>query len=205
MKKLMLSLLPLLLVLKIKAQEVKNTRYFDVDNKEISQQVFKDKRATNTVLDIPGDSSNHHKLINREQQGKISNRKELISLLEYAAHEKINPSQQILIIYYPGKDACNTGGDVKFLISNLKEIEKGVDRIASTKTFYIYKDKEGLERYDNAIPWIKDPEQIVEKLFFKYHYPCNSFTVISKTGKYISYFGEFYKDLVLEASKKLRK
>ena len=37
---------------------------------------------TNKLLDIPGDSANHKKLILREKRGKITNRPELESLLE---------------------------------------------------------------------------------------------------------------------------
>jgi hypothetical protein len=204
MKKVILSFLPILLfIFATNAQEIKNIRYFDVDNKEISQLIFEKKRATNTVLDIPGDSVNHHKLINREEQGKINNRKELIALLENVSRKKIDSLQQIVIIYHPGEDPCNATGNTNFIISAYKEIEKGVSKIAKAKTFYIYKDETGLEKYNNAIPWAKDPKQIVEKSFFKHHYPCSSFTVISKDGNYYSYFGEFYSALVLETSKKM--
>lgn len=206
MKKIMLFFFSiLLLTFATNAQEVQKIRYFDVTNKEISKSIFEEKRATNAVLDIPGDSSNHHKLINREEQGKINDRAKLISFLESASGKKINSLKQIVIIYYPGSDPCNSTGNIDFIISTYKEIEKGVNKIAKATTFYVYKDIKGLERYKNAIPWIKDSEQIVEKLFFKYHYPCSSFTVISKNGNYSSYFGEFYKDLVLETSKKLNR
>ena len=51
--------------------------------------------------------------------------------------------------------------------------------------------------------WYKDPYHIIEKLFFKYHYPCSSFVVISKTGEFSSYFGEISKENVWEAAEKM--
>ncbi len=201
----MLSLLSIFfLTLSVKSQQINNIRYFDIDSKEISKSIFEEKRANHAVLDIPGDSVNHRKLIKREEQGKIGNRKELIALLENVSHKKIDTLQQIVIIYYPGPDPCNANGNTSFITSVYKEIEKGVRDIANAKTLYIYKDATGLEKYKNAIPWIKDPEQIVEKTFFKHPYPCSSFTVISKDGSYFSYFGEFYSGFVLEISKKMR-
>ena len=41
--------------------------------------------------------------------------------------------------------------------------------------------------------------EFIEQLFFKHHYPCSSFVVISSKGDYISYFGEFPKEFVWEA------
>ena len=39
--------------------------------------------------------------------------------------------------------------------------------------------------------WHKDPEAIIQKTFFKHHYPCGSFVIINPDGKYASYFGEY--------------
>ncbi len=46
---------------------------------------------------------------------------------------------------------------------------------------------------------------MIERLFFKYHYPCSSFVVISKNGDYISYFGEFGMKPVWEATQQMNK
>ena len=71
--------------------------------------------------------------------------------------------------------------------------------MANTKPVYIYKDGEGLEKYDGIIKWHKDPNKIIEELFFKYHYPCMSFVAISGNGEFISFFGEFGKETVWTA------
>src|SRR5690606_39969676 len=57
--------------LKSYAQQ-KNMRYFDETNKEISEEEFREKRKTNVVLDIPGDSLHHRKLTNRLDAGEVS-------------------------------------------------------------------------------------------------------------------------------------
>src|SRR5690554_7472784 len=44
------------------------------------------------------------------------------------------------------------------------------------------------------------PYTTLFRSFFEYHYPCHSFVVISKDGNYISYFGEFMKEYVWEAT-----
>ena len=59
----------------------------------------------------------------------------------------------------------------------------------------LYKNKEGiktLKDYD----WQKDPNALIENLFFNYHYNCGSFVVLSKE-KYASFFSEYSHDEVL--------
>ncbi len=53
--------------------------------------------------------------------------------------------------------------------------------------------------------WYKDPYGTIERLFFKYHYPCSSFVVLSKEGEFISYFGEFSKEYVCKVAEILTK
>lgn len=181
------------------------TRYFDENNVEISELAFNKRLDTRQVFSIPGDSTNHKKLIEREKHGKISNRAGFKSLLEQATNSELDSNKPLVIIYYPGKDRCNSGDSVltasrKFWFEDL---EAGLKQIAKTAPIYIYKNNKGLKKYDGFITWYKDPEGMVEKLFFKHHYPCSSFVVISKEGKFISYFGEYSKELVWKATQKL--
>jgi len=206
MKKIMLSIIPLLLLkFSTKAQEVKNIRYFDVDNKEISKSTFEEKRSSNTFLDIPGDSSNHHKLINREEKGEINDRTKLISLLESVSSKKIDSLKPMVIIYHPGQDNHNVTGNTGFIKAKYKDLEANLSKLYNVKPLYVYKEINGTNKYGSSINWIKDPEQMIEKHFFKYHYPSGSFVVIAKNGNYISYFGEYMNDSILDATKKLNK
>lgn len=203
MRKILLTLTFGILICSCSSSKVGNdtTKYFDENNLEINKSKFDRIRSTNKLLDIHGDSANHKKLILREKRGKITNRVLLESLLEKEINQEIDSTKPIVIIYYPGKDPCNssTSTTKEAIQFWYRQLEDGINQIAKTKPIYIYKEKEGLEKYDGVITWHKDPEQTIEKLFFEHHYPCNSFVILSKEGDYISYFGEFGKEQVWEA------
>ncbi|WP_339889173.1 hypothetical protein [uncultured Flavobacterium sp.] len=205
-KKLLLSFLLVLLVACSSSKGNKNrTKYFDENNIEISKSKFNQIRATNLLLDIPGDSINHKKLTLREKIGRISDRPLLQSILEEQTKQKLDSLKPIVIIYYPGKDRCNSTGSVEVISRKFwyDMLEDGINQIAQIKPIYIYKDAEGLSKYEGILNWHKDPGGTIERLFFQYHYPCSSFVVISKNGDYISYFGEFSKDYVWNATHKM--
>jgi len=126
-------------------------------------------------------------------------------LLSTTIGREIDPTKTITIIYYPGKDPCNSSGTATKNSRKIwyRELERKLRKITDTEPIYIYKDKEGIDKYPDTMDWYKDPYQIIEKLFFKYHYPCSSFVVISKTGEFSSYFGEVSKENVWEAAEKM--
>jgi hypothetical protein len=186
------------------AQENKKPRYFNINNKEISEKKFKEWRATNSVLDVVGDSSHHYKLIKRAEKGTIKDFVKLRALLEKTSGTKIDSLKTLVIIYYPGQDPCNSSVSASLLKASYTQMKSEVNAITKTEVLYIYKDFAGLEKFNNSVKWIKDPENSIEHLFFKYHYPCESFVAISKNGDYISYFGEFPKSFVVEAVRKLK-
>ncbi|MEE3243986.1 MAG: hypothetical protein VX226_04965, partial [Bacteroidota bacterium] len=175
--------------------------YLDIDNKEISRSKFRQKRSTNQYLDIQIDSLNQKKLIERTKTGKLKNFEAYRSLISNKFLEKLDNTKPIVIIYHPGKDACNSSGSAtKETLKNwYKTLEDGVQQLKANAPIYLYKEKEGLEKYDGILNWHKDPDGLTEKLFFKYHYPCSSFVVISSDGEYVSYFGEFSKEYVWNA------
>ena len=209
MKKILLTLTFGILIYSCSSSKIGNNRnkYFDENNVEISKSKFDRIRSTNKLLDIPGDSTNHKKLTLREKRGKITNRTLLESLLEKEINQELDSTKPIVIIYYPGKDRCNLNGSTTKESSKnwFGQLEDGINQIAQTKPLYIYKDNDGLKKYDGVLTWHKDPEGIIERLFFEYHYPCSSFVVISKNGDYICYFGEFGKEYVWEATQIMNK
>lgn len=209
MKKHLLAVIIGILICSCSATKTENNkmRYFDEDNIEISKSKFNQIRSTNKLLDIPGDSVNHKKLTLREKRGKITNRALLDSLLENEIKQELNFTKPLVIVYYPGKDPCNSSGLATIESRKIwfRELEDGITQVAQTKPIYIYKNNDGLEKYDGVLTWHKDPQGTVEKLFFEHHYPCSSFVVISKDGNYISYFGEFRKEYVWEATQILNK
>ena len=175
--------------------------YLDINNNEISKSKFRQKRSTNQYLDIQIDSLNQKKLIERTKTGKLENFEAYRSLVSNKTSVKLDNTKPLVIIYHPGKDACNSSGSAtKETLKNWhKTLEDGVQQLKANAPIYLYKEKEGLEKYDGILNWHKDPDGLTEKLFFKYHYPCSSFVVISSDGEYISYFGEFSKEYVWNA------
>ena len=175
--------------------------YLDINNNEISKSKFRQKRSTNQYLDIQIDSLNQKKLIERTKTGKLENFEAYRSLVSNKTSVKLDNTKPLVIIYHPGKDACNSSGSAtKETLKNWhKTLEDGVQQLKANAPIYLYKEKEGLEKYDGILNWHKDPDGLTEKLFFKYHYPCSSFVVISSDGEYVSYFGEFSKEYVWNA------
>lgn len=182
-------------------------KYFDEENIEISKKQFNYKLDSRNFLEIPGDSIHTKKLIARAQSGQIENIALLYHTLEVELKQKLDNTKPLIIIYYPGKDACNSDDsqNIGYFEQWYNELESGVFQITQTKPIYIYKKADGIEKYGNQMVWHKDPLNIIEKTFFKYLYPCNSFVVISQQGHYESYFGEFPKEYVWKAVQSLTK
>ena len=176
-------------------------RYFDQNSIEISKDEFDKKVLKRTHFEVPGDSATHKKLVARENRGTVKAIEKLHQIIAQDIPTEIDFSKPLVVVYYPGKDPCNASArsDAKFIRSYYKIREDGVWQLAATKPIYIYKENTGMEKYKNIVTWYQDPQGIFERLFFKHHYPCDSFVVIAPNGKYISYFGEFSKEYLWEA------
>jgi hypothetical protein len=177
-------------------------RYFDENYEEITEKEYGEKLRTFNFFEVPGDSAHHRLLTTGRESGRITNRKVLESLLEKTTGQDLDSSKPLVILYYPSPDPCNSSGTKKKRLIRewYSELEEGLDQVVNVKPVYIYKESQGLDKYDGVVKWHKDPQRIVEKLFFKYHYPCSSFVVISSEGDYICVFGEHGKEVVWEAT-----
>jgi len=182
-------------------------RYFDENNEEVTKSKFKRVYARKSLFIIPGDSINQVRLTVRENHGRLDKRAALESILEKQIDREIDADKPMLVIYYPGKDKCNSTGSATKETRRIwyNELEEKLYKIAQIKPIYIYKSNNGLEKYDGILTYHKDPNRIIERLFFQYHYPCSSFVVISKNGDYISYYGEFPKEHVWKLTKEMNK
>lgn len=179
----------------------RNITYLDSQNREISKSKFQQRKSSHEFLSVQIDSLNQRKLTEKTKTGEIDNLNTYRSLISNISSEDIDVSKPLVIIYYPGKDPCNssgsaTGASLKTWYDNL---ENGLRQLNANAPVYLYKEKEGLEKYEGLMDWHKDPDGLTEKLFFEYHYPCASFVVISPNGEYVSYFGEFGKTFVWNA------
>ena len=190
-----------------KELENKDVKYFDENYKQISETEFEIRKKKKHLLSVEGDSIHHQILSSTGYQGTIENKKVLDSILSSLTNKKIDSSKTIVIIFHPGKDECNSSGSATAETRKIwfEELERKLFKITQTKPIYIYKEKEGTEKDDEILTWHKDPNRLIESLFFKYHYPCSSFVVISKTGEFKSYFGEITKEYIWSYAKSLQK
>ncbi|RZK53969.1 MAG: hypothetical protein EOO87_11660 [Pedobacter sp.] len=198
-----LTLQLLLVAFTANAQTETNVKYFDVKNNEITEKEFKKIRSTNTVLDILIESSQNRKLIDRQETGTVD-REKIQLALEKATNKKIDSNEFIVIIYHPGPDPCNSSGSGNMEVA-YSQITSGVNKVAKAKIFYIYKNFNGEKEISKPARWKDDPDNLIERTFFKHPYPCGSFAVIAKNGDYISYFGEYPTYYVANAIELLKK
>ena len=183
----------------------KDYSYFDENNVEIDKKTYKKKKETGGLLGFQLDSAKL-KLTAREKRGTLSNMPKFVETLEAGLNTTLDNNKPITIIFYPGEDHCNsvTSMRIDYMKVWYSQLEDGLQQVAEIKPLYIYKDSKGIEDYDGLLDWKQDPNQFIEHLFFKHHYPCKSFVVISSKGDYISYFGEFPKEFVWEAAQILK-
>lgn len=129
--------------------------------------------------------------------------------INYISTEKKVLEKDIIVInYYPGSDNCNKKIGSAFLNSKYRNYTKKINNINNVKQFYIYKEIDNIEKHQKKLKWLKDPNEIFEKLFFKIHYPCGSYLIIFPDKTYVSYYGEYMLESIfdeLEFKKRLDK
>lgn len=172
----------------------------------ISREVFEEKITNGPYFGVPSAVPNEKALLHRMPFGKVE---PLPFYQALGMEEALKARKSLVIIYYPGKDECNSTGsqanDVARFRKNHEYLFKGASKKAAESPVYIYKNPNGLEKYEGIINWIPDPEGIFEKKFFRYPFPCRSFVVIHPSGEYRSILGEFPDSQVMLALKILNK
>src|SRR5690554_7447694 len=88
----------------------------------------------------------------------------------------------------------------KEYFASSKKLAKKVKKIADVNVVRVYKNNEGLTTIKD-LDWKKDPNALIENLFFNYHYGCESFVIIYK-DKYAAVFGEYGHQQVTAADRK---
>ena len=194
-----LTILFVCFALSVKAQEssVDNNIYLDTNNNRITADEFVKIMDTQNVLVVDIDSLKTYKVVSKRlEKGKIDNFDEIASKLQSRTAMVIDKTKPLVVIYFPGKDRCNSSGSATKSSTRtyFNTLSRKVNRIARVKPIYIYRTKEGTEKDDGIIDWHKDPENIIEKTFFKFHYPCSSYVLVNPDGTYIAFFGEWSKE-----------
>lgn len=186
----------ILFVLLLIVQNTVNAQtYYDADNNEIDKATFDKLKLNKKNMEVQNDSLNRFKLINfdeRMEVGSLEDSSNLINTLNEKLNLKLDKNKPLIIYYYPGKDPCNSSGVFtkrKEMLEWDLKVDVEVRKIADVNVLRVYKNSEGIKTLKDHV-WKKDPNALIENLFFNYHYPCGSFVVINKE-KYAAFFGEY--------------
>lgn len=199
----------LLLFVLIVQNTVNAQTYYDVDNNKIDKASFDKLLAGKEYYQVENDSLKAFKLMyrnNRGERGSLGDTEKLFKELNEKLNLKLDSSKPLIIYYYPGIDPCNSGGmySVKReYLKSSKQLAKKVKAIADVNVLRIYKNDVGLTTKED-LNWKKDPNGLIENLFFNYHYGCESFVIINKE-KYLAVFGEYGHNQVTESLKEILK
>ena len=126
--------------------------------------------------------------------------------MQNGSNTSIDSNKPLVIIYYPGKDKCNSSGSSTRRSTKVwyNKMEKGINKIEPSNIVYVYKDSTDLfERHDGFKDWKQDPNKVIEKTFFKTHPPCGGYVLISDSGRYISHLAEFDKKFLWQRLEQL--
>ncbi len=218
MKKLLLLSIALLLLCSCKTNQNTNSNsakvnyrksyLYDQENNKISQSKFYDQLLNNQDLSwayVSNKTKFDKKIVAGQKHGKIANKAIIVKLLKEKLKIDIANDKPLVILYYPGKDPCNSSGSAtkETRVKAQQDFEDKLYQLAQIKPIYLYKTNEGLADKNDLSKWRKDPDGLIESLFFEYHYPCASFLVISKDGQFTSRFGEYNYSEILATTKRL--
>lgn len=187
--------------------------FYDVNGERITYSVFNDKKVINNKLEhlqlyFENDTCYIGRLVKRHNYGKLdaNNLAKLKEFINKISKNSINDSENLIIQYYPGKDKCNGTNKLSGAYIYQKKYRKKLKKRFRHKMLWIYKNDENLKNHHlRKIDWKHDSSKIIEDLFFKQHYPCGSFVVISFDGNYISNYGEYGPDEISKLVNEIQK
>lgn len=198
----------LLVLFAIIVQNTVNAQtYYDVDDKIINREAFDNILLDERFYSVKNDSLKASKLMyrnNRGEKGSLGDSENLFKQLNEKLHLKLDSNKPLIIYYYPGKDPCNSGGMYavrKEYLYSAKRLSKKIRKITNVNELRLYKNEEGLTTKED-LNWKKDPNALIENLFFNYHYGCESFVIINKE-KYSAVFGEYGHEQATKALKEI--
>jgi hypothetical protein len=177
--------------------------YYNEFGKRIVYTEYEEKILNGPYFGVPGEKDGDMKLVHRMPAGLVD-AKPIYQKL--GLEDAFRDGKPLIVIYYPGKDECNStglGNTPESLRKNVKSVARYAEKQNAVSPLYIYKNPHGLEKYRGIQEWTNDPDGLFEKLFFQYPYPCGSFVVISPKGNYRGILGEYPISQIDVALKKL--
>lgn len=182
------------------------TRYRDELGRSVSKDEFQNKILNGPYFGVPSEDPEVMMLIYRMPFGKVEPGPFYEKL---GKSEELKEGKSLIVIFYPGKDECNSTGDNandrKYFQKTHDYLMKVAAKRNASEPDYLFKNSHGLEKYQRIISWMPDPDGVFEQEFFKFPYPCRSFVVIHPSGEYRSILGEFPNNQVDQALKILNK
>lgn len=181
------------------------TGFKDELGREISKEYFEQQIIEGPYFGIP-DGEGGKMLVHRMPVGLLDNPQ--IFFEKTANSDGFREGKALIVIYYPGKDECNStglGNNASTFQKEHQTLLKWAEKFGASEPVYIYSDPSGLEKYGGLIPWQQDPDRIFQNQFFKYPYPCGSFVVIHPNGSFRGILGEYPLSQINVALKKLSK
>jgi len=203
-------------ILSIYAQDDKPRYYYDEDESQISDFIYKEKvtqgknRYKYLKLNFQNDTCYVSLIVRRKNYGRLKQIE--FDSLQKSLTNGINPplKKYTVIQYHPGADKCNSGKaypmpDKKSVFK--ERFLKKLDEDVGIQNYWIHKkDKQVQYHKIKSIDWQLDKNETVEKLFFKLHYPCHSFVIVDNFSKnYISFFGEYHSQQIVVFVKEMNK
>lgn len=177
--------------------------YYNELGKRITQQDYEEKILNGPYFGVPGDQEGNMKLVHRMPVGLTDAR---LFYEKLGLMEDFRAGKQLIVIFYPGKDECNSTGlanNAEGFRSKKNAIEKYAKKHETAAPQYLYGNPHGLEKYEGIIEWKADPDGVFQKNFFQFPYPCGSFVVIDPKGNYRAILGEYPVSQIDVALKKL--
>jgi hypothetical protein len=190
-------------------QKKMNT-YLDVNMNIINKDSFSimDKSPKYISLKYDTDSTYLNVIFKRKISNKLSQEilNDLKEYLQNITEVKIDENSIILINYLSKnpkiKDTVNTTKWNVFHRNYLKKIKKENNIF---QVWINHPDQKNLTYYQgNRINWIVDKTKFIENLFFPYDFLYGSFVVVNFDGRYISCYGEYGKQEVIELLDELK-
>lgn len=182
------------------------TKYRDEMGRSVSKDEFQSKILNGPYFGVPSEDPEVMMLIYRMPFGKVD---PVIFYEKVGKLPDLEAGKSLMVIFYPGKDECNSTGDNANDRSYFQKTKdyflKTAEKRNAAEPAYIFKNPHGLEKYQGIITWLPDPDGVFEKEFFKFPYPCRSFVVIHPSGEYRGILGEFPNNQVDQALKILNK
>lgn len=182
---------------------LKKKYYYNENLKPLTQEEFKSNKFNKNyfVHKYEKDTADIFIKILAQETGRLpkkindSIRKELATF----SKEKLASKNTIVINYFPKSDKCRP--DKKWDYNSRLRYKRYLKQFKTKENisqYFIFKDEKSVNNFGKHFNWYLDKNQLIEKTFFKFHYPCASYVIIRPNGNFYSKKGDNHTSGILE-------